>query len=197
MTAGGDGLPPIAVRVAVRLPRGARRGLACEVAEVSEEIPERRWRVTLAWRRWLLGRHALPLIVTLPRGVALPLAVGDAVVLRAETSVAGIHPRRSVEVRRDGVAVLVDAVDERLDDLAGIAVTTAPPAVRVEVDGATAECESLEVPTVVETRTGRVHFIGRAVPAGDLGAPPADASSERRLALVRQQAVRGDRRRPT
>lgn len=195
----------IAVRLAAAAPAGCDVGLARRVSAV--EVPDASapttWRVMLeatGWRAALGLAKALPLVVTLPRGFALPLAVGDEVMLRALQAVAGIHPRRCVELRVAGRAVLVDGDDEFLRGLAGVEVSKGPCTdlgesrngmaprqagmVRVEVAGVAGYSDDAQRPRGLDTPDGRVLFAGvwSGFGAGPL---PPGASPQVRLTFAR------------
>jgi hypothetical protein len=125
--------PPIAVRLAARAPSGAERGLARTVQAIEPPTQQAQatWRVTLAeasgWRARLgLGAGTLPLLVTLPPGLPLPLRVGDRVLLRVLQAVTGIHPRAGAEVRIHGRTVLLEGDDDFLRDLGELEITHGP-----------------------------------------------------------------------
>ena len=131
-TQGDDSLPPIGVRLLAAAPSGAERGLLRTVAAIDtpDAALPTTFRVTLAARTGLRARlglaPTLPLLVRLPAGAALPLQVGDEVVVRVLQAVAGIHPRTGAEVRLRGRTVLLEGDDAFLDDLGDVQVTRGP-----------------------------------------------------------------------
>ncbi len=191
---------PISVRLASPMPTGAAEGVALRVTAV--EVPDAHasttWRVTLSpsgWRAMLGLAKPVAVIVSLPRGFALPLAVGDEVTLRALQAVAGNHPRRCVEVRAAGRTVLLDGDGDFLRGLADVAVRAGPcidmgtsrggaaprmrGMMRVEVSGAAGYSDDAQRPRSLETSTGTALFAGEWTRYGSGNLPPGAAGNER------------------
>ena len=202
----------ISVRLAAVAPATAQAGLSVTVQAIDVPDPQAptTFRVTLqeerrGWRAVLRSSQTLPLVVTLPPGCPLPLAVGDQVRLRVLQSVASFHPRFGTEVRLDGRTVLLEGDDDFLTDLGDLQITHGPCTdpgtakdgiaprqaglVRVSTDGVTGYSDERWRLRRLDLPEERVVFAGSWVGFGD-GMLPADASPQIHVVLVRHRVAK-------
>lgn len=204
----------ISVRLAALAPAAAQAGISATVQAIDVPDPQAptTFRVTLQQARRgflavLRSSQTLPLVVTLPPGCPLPLAVGDQVRLRVLQSVASFHPRIGTEVRIDGRTVLLEGDDDFLSDLGDLQVTHGPCTdagtarngiaprqaglVRLSTAGGVGYSDERWRLRVLDLPGERVIFAGSWVGFGQ-GMLPADASPQIHVTLVRHRRAKAE-----